>query len=258
MSLLRHRCVATVLSVLAVLFSGGIASIGEAQDHDGVREQAAFESLQSASRAYDEGEYETALSELDAAWILFPAPAILFNRGRTLEALGRLEEAITAYEQYLEQDENPHNPDAVRGAIVRLQAEVAAADAARAEVEAAEIATPVETIEPPDEIVPDPPTERSSSAPAWILFGSGAAIAVAGTVFWGLASGDNTTARGLSHQESFPDFATQERAEDRALIGNILVPVGSALLAGGLVWLIVRAAGSNEVAAQPGGLAVRF
>jgi hypothetical protein len=60
-------------------------------------------------QAFERGEYEMALAQFQKAEALAPAPSLLYNIGRTYEALGRFREAAQMYDKYLEQVGPPKN-----------------------------------------------------------------------------------------------------------------------------------------------------
>lgn len=62
-------------------------------------------------QAFERGEYEMALAQFQKAEALAPAPSLLYNIGRTYEALGRFREAAQMYDRYLEQVGPPKNED---------------------------------------------------------------------------------------------------------------------------------------------------
>src|SRR5581483_788626 len=62
-------------------------------------------------QAFERGEYEMALAQFQKAEALAPAPSLLYNIGRTFEALGRFKEASQMYDRYLEQVGPPKNND---------------------------------------------------------------------------------------------------------------------------------------------------
>jgi hypothetical protein len=62
-------------------------------------------------QAFERGEYEMALAQFQKAEALAPAPSLLYNIGRTFEALGRFREAAQNYDRYLEQVGPPKNDD---------------------------------------------------------------------------------------------------------------------------------------------------
>lgn len=75
--------------------------------------------FQRGVELYAAGDYEAALAELDGAYAASAAPAVLYNIGSCLERLGRLDEAIDAFEAYLAEAPSPR--DEVRGRIDELR-----------------------------------------------------------------------------------------------------------------------------------------
>lgn len=64
--------------------------------------------------AYNQGDYEAALREWQAAYTMDPRPLLQFNLAQAFERLGRLEEARDALDQYLASapPDDPHQADA--------------------------------------------------------------------------------------------------------------------------------------------------
>jgi tetratricopeptide (TPR) repeat protein len=68
----------------------------------GVKKEMAKRHFKNGAAYYDQANYSAALSEFTKAYELASAPELKFNIGRCYEGLGRLEEAIAAYKQYLQ------------------------------------------------------------------------------------------------------------------------------------------------------------
>lgn len=66
----------------------------------------ARELFQSGASMFQMGNYDGALTEFQASFRLRPAPVVLFNIAQVLKLLFRYDEAIEAYERYLELDRN--------------------------------------------------------------------------------------------------------------------------------------------------------
>lgn len=100
-------------SFVAVLLLGLIPALASAQD--------ARERFQRGQVAYDQGDYEVALTEWRAAYELDAQPLIQFNIAQATERLGRLPEAATALDLYLSTasptDPNQANARARRSAL---------------------------------------------------------------------------------------------------------------------------------------------
>ena len=94
-----------VLLVLAVSFSC-VVSVGEARaqrsrvdDAQLAKAKAAFE---LGTRAYADGEFESALESFRRAYELTGSPDLLYNIATVSDRMRRDEEALQAYEGYLE------------------------------------------------------------------------------------------------------------------------------------------------------------
>jgi hypothetical protein len=61
--------------------------------------------IAEAARHYHGGEYQLSLESLDAAARIFPSPRLEFNRGVVLRKLGRLAEALEAFERFVDATE---------------------------------------------------------------------------------------------------------------------------------------------------------
>lgn len=84
-------------------------------------------------KAFDTGDYATAIARYEAAYKLKAAPNLLFNLGQCHRKSGRLDEALSYFRRFLET--NP--PDAQAQATQKVMAEV---EAQRAEQQRAEAA----------------------------------------------------------------------------------------------------------------------
>ncbi len=112
----RHRLVACALSVCVGLFSA-TPSVGAP-----AKPQAKASAESEAASLKKKGDaamlalrYEDALEAYAASYALEPNPALHYNRGRALEALGRHAEALDAYEAF-ERDA----PPALRAKVPQL------------------------------------------------------------------------------------------------------------------------------------------
>ncbi|HUQ06859.1 MAG TPA: PEGA domain-containing protein [Kofleriaceae bacterium] len=106
------RCAAAALAL------GALASTANADDA-GV-DKARLEAkalLQSGNTFYDQGAYAQALDLFRAAYARYPSTKLLFNIGKTLEAMGRHREAAATFDAYLAR---PDVDPARRGEIVDL------------------------------------------------------------------------------------------------------------------------------------------
>jgi tetratricopeptide (TPR) repeat protein len=180
---------------------------------------------------YRDGRFAEAAALLERAYTIYPEAVLLYNLGRAYEGLGKLTEAIDAYQRYLAAE--PEAAD--RGAIERR---VKTLRQQQARIEAAKKTPP-----PPP---PPPPRgeRREVSWVPWVIAGAGVAVLAAGI-------GVGVQARGRSDDAAAePDAllaeALHDDATDLATTANVLFAVGGAVTLAGGIWGIV------DVATQPG------
>jgi len=110
----------TAIALLGAL--PGTGPIALAQDTgEGEATEEARAHFQRGQTAYQQGDYETAIREWDAAYEADPRPRIQFNLSQAYERLGRLQDAAAALDRYLETaeatDENQADARARRSAL---------------------------------------------------------------------------------------------------------------------------------------------
>ncbi len=74
----------------------------------------------AGKKAFDKGDYATALNEYNQAYTLMPLPGLLFNIGQCYRNLERPQEAINAFNLYLEKSPNAGNRSGVEKLIAEL------------------------------------------------------------------------------------------------------------------------------------------
>lgn len=120
-----------------------------------------------ATRAFKAGDFEHAAKLVRDAYALDPAPTLLYNLARALEAADDEEGAVEAYERYLREDPDSENRGAVEQRIETLKAKL------REEAVAQQPATPAPTPKP----TPPPPRDTgAASSPGvmpFVLMGAG-------------------------------------------------------------------------------------
>lgn len=99
------RLVASVvaLATLSASFGAGAATKSPPVASAAPAAKTAAQLKTEGDQAFDAFLYEDALRAYEAAWELSRDPALLYNRGRALQALGRHPEALTMLEQFAEQ-----------------------------------------------------------------------------------------------------------------------------------------------------------
>jgi hypothetical protein len=111
-----HRSI--LLAVGLWLVALPLAAQGEG---DGAREK-----FMRGQRAYQQGDYDQAIAEWQAAYELDARPLILYNLSQAYERNGKLPEAVQALEQYLEQaDPDDPNMDVGRARVSTLRERLA-------------------------------------------------------------------------------------------------------------------------------------
>ncbi len=194
-------------------------------------------------------EYERAVDALREAYAIEPDPAFVFAEGSALQALGRLADAIEAYERFLALA--PPKPQAQK-AYERIQA-------CRAELERER---PVDRVPPPADAPPPevtttttdevpstspPPDDSDPVVRPWHRDIAGGVLLGAGLTF--AATGGALVGVGATRHSSAADDAMTEGSLRNELRGTVamqgvgisLAVTGGALLVGAIVrYAIVR------------------
>jgi tetratricopeptide (TPR) repeat protein len=89
-----------------LLLAAAVPSLAVAAPIDDAKQHFA-----AGKQAFERGEYEVALAEFQKANELAPAPSLLYNMGKTYEALGRYKDAAFAFDKYLEAYGAPQNDE---------------------------------------------------------------------------------------------------------------------------------------------------
>ncbi len=204
------------------------------------------EAAERAERHFAAQEYEQAIAALREAYEVEPDPAFVFAEGSALQALGRWEDAIEAYERFLAL---APPKDQAQKAYERIQA-------CRAELGQREPTTePAPKVEPEPETtqpLPAKPIDNDRDARPWhrdpaggVLLGIGLATAATGGALVGV---------GASRRRSAIDAGTEGefRSDLRGTnalqgVGVALAVTGGALLVGAIVrYAIVRRRGQTS------------
>lgn len=141
-----------------IAFSPRTATAG-----DGEGKAAARAHYETATRLYQLGEFDEALAEYKAAYVSKPDPAFLFNVGQCHRKLGRIDDAIAAYQGFLKRAEADDPSRAQVEAILRRTQNDAVF---REDLEPGQAAAPVPAwADPFEDAAPVAPAEVSASAP---------------------------------------------------------------------------------------------
>lgn len=186
---------------------------------------------------YKESKFRAALEKFDEAYALFPDPNLLYNAGRSLEALGELDAARARFERCAA------SPDVAADLKDKAHKRLAAIQEAQANSAA--------VVEPP----PDDPAQTggaqppTAAAPAegggalgvlkWGAGASALGLLGAGGAFFALGASDHAEledaiAEGSGGVSSLTRVQAQELAEsgeDRKTLGVILLGAGGGMAA---------------------------
>ena len=94
------RTSAVCLLILVPSLAAAAPNLEEAKQH-----------FAAGKQAFERGEYEAALAEFQKANEIAPAPSLLYNMGKTYEALGRFKDAAYAFDRYLQDYGAPQNDE---------------------------------------------------------------------------------------------------------------------------------------------------
>lgn len=232
-----------------------VAALAQSAPED--ESAGAQEIFQLGQRAAEDHRWDEAARYFARAYELSQEPVLIYNVGVAYERAGATDEAIEWLERYLAQ-----GGDVPRRAEVQERLSVLRGSVERGsdpDVEPADepSATPAATAEP---VSDDEGT--GANVGALVLIGVGAATAVAGAVFLGLAAGSAGTVNdAASSRMRYWDEVSGDASNVStfSVVGGVLVGVGAAAALAGLTWLLVGGgddAPEANVAAAPGGFVV--
>ncbi len=165
--------------VLSIFFFAALASPASADDSDQALTEAK-KHFQIGTMSYDVGEYEQALQAFERARALKPLPGFLFNIGQCHRKLGRHDEAVRFFEQYVAESPKAKNRAEVDALLAEERALLAAAPPAEVKPSGNDVVAPTEPLAP--EVPPAQPTAgEETSVWLWAAIGGGALVVAAGT-----------------------------------------------------------------------------
>jgi hypothetical protein len=117
-----------------------------------------------------QGRYDEAAALYQQAYMMDPAPVLLFNLAYVHEKRGDSEAALDTYRRYLAAETDPSHREDAQKRVVAVEARLAA--------------VPIREQPQPDDPahVPERPPRRKDRTVMWALIGTGAAAVVAGGV----------------------------------------------------------------------------
>jgi tetratricopeptide (TPR) repeat protein len=186
----------------------------------------ALQLFSDGKKAYKQGDMQTAIKDLEAAYELEPAPVLLYNLARAYEGIGELEKAVSAYEHFLSAEPNAEDRGAIETRLATLKRQIAEQSQKQAPAAPPEVAPEVV-------VVPRSP----SVAPFFVLAAGGAGVLLGG-VFGGLALGENHSQNAPTTSQ-LDGQSAHDRATSFAVASDVGFVAGGALIAAGVVWLII-------------------
>ncbi|MGB8330775.1 MAG: tetratricopeptide repeat protein, partial [Polyangiales bacterium] len=229
------------LLLLAISFSclacaGGAHAQRSQPDSDGAKIAEAKAAFDVGSRAYADGEFESALASFRRAYELTGSPDLLYNIATVSDRMRRDQEALEAYEGYLAARPKSTDREHVEGRIEVLREAIEARERAElgAEIEARNAA-----IEAAARVKAERPlTQHVGPGPGpWITIGVGGAAIVSGAVLLGLGQRDEKSVEEASPGSSYSTVQEMaDRGPRRSKAGIALLAVGGAGVLGGVIW----------------------
>ncbi len=228
--------------VLLIVVSGLLlARTGNAQEE--ATERARIH-LKAAIAYYDDGRYDDAAREMQAAYRLKPLPDLQYNLAQCYERLNKLDDAAEAYEQYLAGVPQATDRPAVQARINNLRERATAAASGR--LEASPAPAPIEKVVFKTIVVyrvAPPPPGRGARYAAYGLavLGAGAlASGIAFTVLTSQASNAVTTGGNVSHPPPF-DGQIQNQANGRSypIIAGVSYGIAALAAAGSVALFMI-------------------
>jgi tetratricopeptide (TPR) repeat protein len=213
----------------------------------------------AGTRAYSNGDFETALARFKRAYELTGSPDLLYNIATVSDRMRLDEEALEAYEGYLEA--RPQSPDrehvASRIDVLRSAIEARRRAELDAEIEARKAA-----IDAAARVKAERPlTQYVGPGPGpWITIGAGSATLVTGAVLFGLGQRDQKNVEDAPPGSSYSTVQDMaERGPKRTKAGIALMGVGGAAVIGGVIWQLTggHEEAIPEVSIGPTGISVR-
>ncbi len=213
----------------------------------------------SGTRTYQNGEFEAALAHFRRAYELTQSPDLLYNIATVSDRMRHDEEALEAYEGYIEARPNSPDREHVRGRIKALKHAIRAKQQAEFE---AELEAQRAAIEAAEQVKAERPlTRHVGPGPGpWITIGAGGASMVTGAILVGLGQRDQNSLSGAPAGSSFADYQEMaDRGPRRTKVGVALLGVGAAGVLGGVIWQLTGGHEEEipEVSIGPTGISVR-
>ena len=238
------RTIFAVALAVAVLAGAGSA---RAQGDDMSRAKEAFSRGQTA---FDAGRFEEARAAFQESLDAFPHFRTLFNIALCEEKLGNVQGAVDKYQRYVDWPAELPNREEVAAKLAALKATLPPEPTPPAPADAE-----ADEPQPPD--APPPPESRERGpdlrVPGWIAVGTGAAGAVVGAVFLGLAQKKKKEMQGIDGEpyDAAVHDAIIEDGKRYQTIGWVVGGFGVLVAAVGTVLLVASDDGDDVGDGKP-------
>jgi tetratricopeptide (TPR) repeat protein len=209
--------------------------------------------FEESEELYNRGDFEGAATLLRRAYELHPDPTLVYNLGRSLEAMGDLDGAIEEYERYLR--EAPEAED--RGEVEAQLRSLRERRDRLAEATEEPAGDPI--VEPgPDDEEPDANEGGGISPWPFVMLGAGGVFGVVGGVCGLVGGGVHDDA--VNEPVQAEAFRLQDQADNLATVANVFFIAGAVALAAGVVVLVVELTSGDDQAAldAANGIVARF
>jgi tetratricopeptide (TPR) repeat protein len=260
-----NRSTHLVLLVIGLLATSAVAQPAPAPSKQPTQQElaSARAHFKAAEAAKARRDYQTAIAEYLAAHELFQDPEFFFDVGEVYRLAGDEPSALTYYRKYLDLEPSGRGAAAARTAVDELRRSIAAKQVAakraaedearrkaaedarrKADEDAARRAAEDEARRKSPATSPEVPPAAPATR-AWYrdpialaLLGTGVAATGVGTGFLFAAQSADHDAKTATTYQQVQEAGN--RASQRGTIGSITGGVGVALVAGGVVWIVLH------------------
>jgi hypothetical protein len=217
---------------------------------------AAKGAFQAGNASFNEADYTRAIDYWEDAYRRdCTANPLLLNLARAYELAGRKRQAVVSLETFLAREPNSGEKDQINRRVEVLKKKIAEEDAAAAALPPPTATTAPAAATAANEPAKEPKAKRSVGP--WIVIGVGGAASLVGIA--GLVSNkkklDDATAQCDPGRTNCPEDVAQDGNDARSAMqgSGVLLGVGLAAVAGGVVWAVLdgkRVAQANASASR--------
>lgn len=240
------------LIALALLLALGGSARAEDPPLGKPKSQAALEHLARGNNLYKVRSFGEAAAEYKAGAVIEPAPIFDYNLGQCYRQLGKYEDAIWHYQQFVKTSPGtPEHNQAVQDFVKQMKAELEKKAMTAPPTEAAQTTPDAPTSAAPpaeeEERTDDAPVEHErwyADGLGWGLTGVGVAgLAISGGLFLNASNlRDDANATADQREQN----ALHDKADSRALFGTVIGIGGAGLLVSGIVKLAIHSDSTQQ------------